>query len=289
MPSIKTVFITGATGFVGTKVTEELIKHGYQVTGLARSQESADKLTKAGAKHVNGTLTDLDILAKTAADHDATIHLGFIHDFSNFPDSVAKDRAAVETIVKALEGTNKTFIGTGGTLANHPPLSLAPDATSRTGTAKLALSYADKGVRSINVKLPPSVHGAGDKGFVPFLITIATSKGASKYPKDGSNVWPAIHRDDAAVLYRLILEKAQSGSNIDAIGEASVPTKLIAQAIGKRYNLPVESASESEISEAFGFLGTFFSIDGPEDPSKAQSFGWKPVSIGLVEDIEKNY
>lgn len=289
MASIKTVFITGATGFVGSKVTEELIKHGYQVTGLARSQESADKLTKAGAKHVNGTLTDLEIVAKTATEHDATIHLGFIHDFANFQDSVLKDRAVVEAIVKALEGTNKTFIGTGGTLTNHPPLSQIPSATSRVGTAEFALEYVNKGVRVINVKLPPSVHDLGDHGFVPFLIKIAESKGASKYPKDGTNVWPAVNRNDVAVLYRLLLEKAKSGTNINAVGEGAVPTKQIAEAIGKKYNLPVESVPEAEISEWFGFLGTFFANGGAEDPSEAESYGWKPVHIGLVEDILKNY
>lgn len=288
MSNISTVFITGATGFVGTRLTEELIKHGYQVTGLARSQESASKLTKAGAKHVNGTLTDIEIVAKAAAEHDATIHLAFINDFANFQDSVLKDRALVEAIVKALEGTNKTLILTGGTLANHPSIPQAQRANSRARIAEFAFEYSEKGVRVINMQLP-LVHGTGDQSFASYLVQIARAKNVSKYPTDGSNLWPAIHRDDLAVLYRIILEKAESGTTINAVAEGGISSKQIAEAIGYKYNLPAESLPDSEIGEWFGFLGRFIAANGPEDPSQAESFGWKAVQIGLLEDIEKNY
>ena len=211
------IFLTGATGFVGSAIIPELLSHGHQVLGLTRSDQGAEALRAAGAKPHPGTLEDLDALRHGAESTDGTIHCGFIHDFSNFAHSCAVDRAAIETVGAALAGSDRPFLTTSG-LAGFAPGRLAteedapvPDSTPRAAAEGLTLGFADKGVRAGVVRLSPSVHDAGDHGFLPIIIGIAREKGLSAYVGEGDNRWAGVHRRDAARLYRLALEKGETG------------------------------------------------------------------------------
>ena len=270
------VFVTGATGFIGTAVVRELIGAGHQVVGLTRSDNGAEGLKEAGAEVHRGSLDDLDSLHRGAAAADGVIHLAFQHGVSDFAAALTTDLRAVETMGAALEGTGKPFVITA---------HLRGEASAN---AALALA----GVRSSVVSLSPSVHGEGDHhGFVPRLITIAREKGVSAYIGDGSNRWPAVHRLDAAHLFRLALEAAPAGSQLDGVGDEGVPFRDIADVIGRHLNLPVVSISREEADAHFGaFLGTVAARDFPRSSAQTQELlGWRPVHPGLIADIEEHY
>lgn len=292
-------FVTGGSGFIGSKVVDELISHGHQVLALARSDDSAKKLTDAGAEVVRGTLEDLETLKKSAKESDGVLHLGFIHDFSNFEHSCNVDRAAFEVFVSALKGTEKPLIYTAGLLG------LAGEKTAyetdraathenafakRLATENYALDVAKEGVRSIVIRLSPTTHGAGDHGFVSGLVNIFKSKGKAYYIGDGKNKWPAGHRKDAAVLYRLVAEKGVAGSAYHANAEYGVETKKIAEAIGAKYNLPVESISPEKAGEVIGFLALPFGMNASASSEKTQKeLGYHPKELDLLTDIKENY
>jgi nucleoside-diphosphate-sugar epimerase len=270
------VFVTGAPGFIGTAVIRELRGAGHQVVGLTRSDAGAEVLKEAGAEVHRGALDDPGSLHRGAAAADGVIHLAFNHGFSDFAAALTADLRAVETMGAALEGTGKPFIITA---------HLRGEAS-----ANAALSL--DGVRSSVVSLSLSVHGEGDHhGFVPRLITIAREKGVSAYIGDGANRWPAIHRLDAAHLFRLALEDAPAGSQLDGVGDEGVPFRDIAEVIGRHLNLPVGSISPEEADAHFGpFLGTVAARDFPRSSAQTQELlGWRPVHPGLIADMEQHY
>lgn len=290
------VFLTGATGFVGTAVTSELISAGHQVLGLTRSDKGAETLKAAGAEAHHGTLEDLDSLRRGAETTDGTIHCGFVHDFSNFAKSCETDRLAIETIGSALAGSDRPFLNTSGlaglSLGRLSTEEDAPalDATPRAPSEGLALGLAARGVRVGIVRLSPSVHGAGDHGFVPALIGIAREKGISAYIGDGSNRWPGVHRLDAARLYRLALEKGTAGSRFHGVADEGVPTRAIAEVIGRRLNLPVKSVSAAEANGHFGWIARFFSMDMAASSALTQErLGWHPAQPGLLADLDQEH
>jgi nucleoside-diphosphate-sugar epimerase len=270
------VFVTGATGFIGSAVVRELIGAGHTVVGLTRSDKGAEALSEAGAEVDRGTLDDLDSLRAAAAAVDGVIHLAFQHDNADFAAALTTDLCAVETMGAALEGSGKPLVITA---------HLNGEASEN---AVLALAE----VRSSVVSLAPSVHGEGDKhGFIPRLISIARTKGVSAYIGDGSNRWPAVHRLDAARLYRLALEGAPAGSRLDGVGDEGVPFRDIASVIGRHLNLPVVSISREEADAHFGaFLGTVAARDLPRSSARTQELlGWWPVHPRLLADLEEHY
>jgi nucleoside-diphosphate-sugar epimerase len=270
------VFVTGAPGFIGTAVVRELLDARHQVVGLTRSDAGAEVLKEAGAEVHRGSLGDLDSLHRGAAEASGVIHLAFGHDVSDFAAALTTDLHAVEAMGAALEGTGKPFVITA---------HLRGEASAN---AVLLLS----GVRSSVVSLSPSVHGEGDHhGFVPRLITIAREKGVSAYIGDGANRWPAVHRLDAAHLFRLALEDAPAGSQLDGVGDEGVPFRDIAEVIGHQLVLPMVSISPEEADGHFGsFLGAVAARDFPRSSAQTQELlGWRPVHPGLIADMEQHY
>ncbi|MEK3800610.1 SDR family oxidoreductase [Peribacillus sp. FSL H8-0477] len=270
------VFVTGATGYIGSAVIRELLSAGHQVVGLARSDNSAAKLKEVGVESHRGDIDDLDSLRSGAAAADGVIHLAFNHDFANFDGALTADLHAVEAMGSALEGSGKPFVIT----------------THNNGVAaeNVVLSLAEHGVRTSIVELCPSVHGEGDTGFVPRLIQIAETKGFSAYVEAGTNRWPAVHRLDAAQLYRLALEKAPAGSRLNGVGDEGVPFRDIASVIGQQLNVPVVSLSSEEAKDHFGFLSTLAALDIPKSSTGTQKLlKWKPMQLGLIPDLEQDH
>ena len=270
------VFVTGATGFIGSAVVRELIAAGHTVVGLTRSEVGAVGLREAGAEVQGGALDDPDSLRAGAAAADGVIHLAFQHGSSDFAAALTTDLHAVETMGAALEGTGKPFLITA---------HLRGEAS-----ANAALTLA--GVRASVVSLSLSVHGEGDHhGFVPRLITIAREKGVSAYIGDGANRWTAIHRLDAAHLFRLALEAAPAGSQLDGVGDEGVPFRDIAEVIGRHLNLPVGSIPRDEADAHFGaFLGAVAARDLPRSSTQTQELlGWRPTHPGLIADLEQGH
>ncbi|ODQ60738.1 hypothetical protein WICANDRAFT_51390 [Wickerhamomyces anomalus NRRL Y-366-8] len=291
-------FVTGATGFIGSALVEELINHGHRVVGLARSESAVEKILKTGSQVIKGDLQDLEALKKGVRESDGVIHLGFIHDFDNFDRSCEIDFEATKAMISELKGTQKPFVWPNGLLGFRTPIgtktyddrpSLEPSGfVQRAINEVYVLDAASQGVRSSVVRLAPTVHGAGDHAFIPALIGIAKGKGVSYYIEEGKNTWPAVHRDDAATLIRLVVEKAPAGTAYHASQE-EVPSKDIAETIGKTFSLPVKSISSQDALKEMGFFGFAFGVNSNPSTEKARALGWVPKEIGLLEDIEKNY
>ena len=295
------VFVTGATGYIGSAIVCELIQVGHQVLGLAHSDAGAASLTSDGAEVHRGALDDLDSLRSGVAASDGVIHTAFIHDSSDFAKAAQTDLRAVETIGSVLEGSGKPFVITSALLTLSSflppgrigteedvadPKSVAP----RIASENAALALAKRGVRSSAVRLPPTNHGEGDHGFVPQLINIARTKGGSAYPGDGSNRWPAVHRLDTAHLFRLALESAKAGSVLHAVADEGVTVREIASVIGRRLGVPVVALPVEKAGEHFGFLGNFFSQDSPASSALTQQWlGWHPVQPSLLADLDSDY
>ena len=299
------VFVTGASGFVGSAIVRELLASGHQVVGLVRSDAAAASLASTGAEVYRGTIEDIESLRSVAAASDGVIHTAFNNQaLHNGPSAFAEagevERRAIEAIGAALAGSNRPLVVTSGTAGLEPGHLVTeeftahtnPDAASRVprNPEQAAFSLASQGVRVSAVRLPPSVHGEGDHGFVPALISIARAKGVSAYPGDGSNRWPSVHRLDAAHLFRLALENAPTGSRFHAVADEGVPVRDIAEVIGRRLGIPVVSVPVEEVSDHFGWLGYFFSLDLPASSKLTrQRLDWHPVQPGLLADLDHDY
>jgi nucleoside-diphosphate-sugar epimerase len=288
------VFLTGASGFIGSAVIDELKAAGHEVMGLARNDENAAKLTAAGVGVHRGDLSDPASLAAGAAACDATIHCAFIHDFSQYVENIAIDRRAVEAMLAAMEGSGKPFILTSGTLmADSGGEATEEDAASTEGpgaargaTERVVEDYAARGVRGMIVRLP-QVHDREKQGLVSYAIEVAKGKGVSAYVGDGANRWAAAHVSDVARLYRLALEKGQAGARYHAVGESGVPMRAVAEAVGRRLGIPAVSITPEEAPAHFGFLAMFAGRDAPTSSKLTQEWlGWTPVGPGLIEDLE---
>jgi nucleoside-diphosphate-sugar epimerase len=289
------VFVTGASGFIGSAVVPELLGAGHQVIGLARSDASAAALAAAGAEVQRGDLDDLDGLQASAARSDGVIHLAFTHDFSKFEASARAEQCAIQALGAALEGSGRPLVIASGvfgvalgrvaTERDEP----APGVSPRVAGMQTALSFVERGVRSSLVRLPPTVHGRGDHGFVARLVAIAREKGVSGYVGDGASRWPAVHRLDAARVFRLALENAPAGP-LHAIAEDGVPTRAIAEVIGRHLNVPVASVSPADAAAHFGFLGALLGVDSRASSTLTRELlGWQPVHPGLIADLDEGH
>jgi len=299
------VFVTGASGHIGSLVVPELLAAGHEVTGLARSDKSAAALAAAGAKVHRGALDDLDGLRAGAVAADGVIHLAYNHEpmqAGNFADPAALDLRAVETMGAALDGSGKPLVITSGTLllamaglgrpgTEADTVDTGEPPRPRVASENAAVALAGRGVRSSVIRLSPTVHGPADAhGFVPRLIAIARDTGASAYVGDGSNRWPAVHELDAAHLYRLALEAAPAGSRLHGAGDEGVPFRDIAEAIGRHLNLPAVSISAEQAAAHFGFLGALVMLDNPTSSTATQQLlGWQPAHPGLIADLAEGH
>jgi nucleoside-diphosphate-sugar epimerase len=289
------VFVTGATGFIGSAIVEELVNAGHQVLGLARSGTAAKSLVAAGADVHRGSLEDLESLRSGAVAADGVIHTAFIHDFSNYGPAAEADRRAIETLGDALAGSDRPLIVTSGTLLAQRQGLLATEEDAHNPSfprksEEAAMALVARGVRASVLRLPPSVHGNGDHGFVPRLIGIAREKGVSAFIRDGLNRWPAVHRLDAAHLYRLVLEKGTAGTSYHGVADEGVPTREIAEAIGRGLNLRVVSKSSEEAADHFGWMALFFGIDGPASSAQTRErLGWRQTGAGLIADLNAQH
>jgi nucleoside-diphosphate-sugar epimerase len=286
------IFVTGATGFVGSAIVPELIGAGHEVLGLARSDAAAASLRAAGAEVQRGSLDDLDSLRNGAGAADAAIHAGFIHDFANFAAAAETDKRAIAAIGAVLAGSDRRFIVTSGTaLAAPGRVATEQDAANSTFPRKseeAAASVAGRGLHASVLRLPPSVHGVGDHGFVPLLIRLAREKGVSAYVGEGLNRWPAVHRLDAARLFRLVLDAGSVAPRYHAVADQGVPFREIAQVIGRRLNVPVVSKSPEEAADHFGWFAHFAGLDGPASSARTQQqLGWRPTQPSLIPDIDR--
>lgn len=289
------VFVTGATGWIGSATVDELLAAGHDVTGLARSDASAAALRAKGAGVRRGSLDDLASIRAGAEAADAAIHLANMHDFSNPAASSAAERAAVETIGNALAGTGRPFLlasgvgvpGLGRPLAETDPSPFHGPDSMRGGSENLALEFADRDVRPVSLRFPPTVHGVGDHGFIAQIAAVARERGVSGYPGDGTNQWAAVHRSDAARLVVLGLDKAPAGARLHAIAETGVTTREIAEAIGRTLALPVASIDPADVPSHFGWIGTFFAMNMTATSTATQELlGWTPTGPTLIDDID---
>jgi nucleoside-diphosphate-sugar epimerase len=282
------IFVTGATGWVGSAVVKELIGAGHQVIGLSRSEDKAAALVAIGAKVLHATLDDLDALHRAASAADAVIHTAFNHDFSKFAENTEQDRRTIEALGSALEGSHRPLIVTSGLawLVEDRAATEAdmPHPTSPRKSEVAARALAERGVRTTSVRLAPSVHGLGDHGFVPRLIGLARETGISAYIGEGLNRWAGVHRLDAARLYRLVLEQSATDPVYHAVADEGVPFKEIAGVIGRRLGLPVESRGP----EHFGWFADFAGADMSASSERTRArLGWEPTGPGLLADLDQ--
>jgi len=287
------VFVTGATGFVGSAVVQELMTAGHQVIGLVRSDAGAKSLATTGATVHRGDVQDLDSLKSGAAAADAVIHTAFIHDFSKFKESCEIDRLAITALGEALAGSSRPLIVTSGTGLLPPGRATEDDAPlpthPRVASEEAAEAVKARGVNVSVMRLPPSVHGDGDHGFVPLLIGMAREKGVSAMIGEGNNVWAAVHRLDAAKLYRLALEKGKGPTRYHATAEEGVQFKEIATVIGRRLGVPVVANSPEEAAQHFTWFAHFAAMDALASSAKTRaSTGWNPTGPGLIADIDRD-
>ena len=300
------IFVTGASGWIGSAVVAELLEGGHDVVGLARSDASAQRLEAAGAMVLRGDIDDPDGLAKAAADSDGVIHLAFQHEVAfsgNFAAAAAADRRAVEAMGAALADSDRPFVLASGTLGLTPGRvatendGLVPSAEMRANpagrraaTALLALSLRGIGVRSSVLRFPPTVHGDGDHGFVATLVDIARRRGVAGYVGDGTNRWPAVHRSDAARLARRAVEAAPAGSVLHAVADEGVPFREIAGAIGRHLGVPTASVAPADAAEHFAHLGHFVAVDSPATAAVTRELlAWEPTGPSLLEDLEQDH
>jgi nucleoside-diphosphate-sugar epimerase len=300
------IFVTGASGWIGTPTVSELIGAGHEVVGLARSEESARRIEAAGAIAYRGDLDDPEGLANAADDSDGVIHLAFQHEIAfsgNFAAAAAADRRAVEAMGGALSDSDRPFVLASGMLGlnigrvatENDGLVPTPEVRSnpagrRAATALLTLSFAGIGVRSSVLRFPPTVHGDGDSGFVATFVSIARQSGISAYVGDGTNRWPAVHRSDAARLARLAFEAATAGSVLHAVGDEGVPFREIAEAIGRHLDVPTKSIPPADAPEHFAHLGHFVGLDSPASSAiTRQLLGWEPTGPALIEDLDEGH
>jgi nucleoside-diphosphate-sugar epimerase len=302
------VFVTGASGWIGSAVVAELITAGHQVVGLARSDASTRALTAAGADVHHGTLDDLDLLRNGAAASDGVIHLAFKHDLAfsgNFQAAADADRRAVEVFADELAGSDRPLVIASGTLGIAPgrvateqdghdidPADAAWPAGPRTrlATAELVLGLGSRGVRSSIVRLAPTNHGDGDHGFMATLVAIAREKGAAGYVGDGSNRWPAVHRLDSAHLFRLAVENAPAASTLHAVADEGVPIRDVAEVIGRHLKVPVVSIAPEDVADHFSWLSHFIGADAPASSTLTRELlGWEPTQVGLIDDLDEGH
>jgi len=288
------VFVTGATGWVGAAVVRELVAAGHRVVGLTRSDEGAASLAAAGAEAHRGSLEDLESLRRGAALADGVIHTAFNHDFTRYAENSQVDRRAAEALGGALEGSDRPllvtselpFLASGGVASEADAFHPVPGPFARLSETAVS-ALAARGVRAAAVRMPLSVHGPGDRGFVPVLIRTARRKGVSAYLGDGLNRWPATHRRDVARIFRLALEQGALGGPYHAIGEEGVPFREIAAAIGRGLNVPVVAKSRDEAADHFGWFAMFAQMNIPGSSQKTQTrLGWAPTEPGLLFDME---
>jgi nucleoside-diphosphate-sugar epimerase len=302
------VFVTGASGWIGSAVVPELIGAGHQVVGLARSDASAAALSAVGAEVLRGTIDDLDSLRRAAAASDGVIHLAFQHDIAfsgGFQQAADANQRAIETFAEALAGSNRPLVIASGVLGLAPrwlaterdgrdpavaTAHLSGGPATRQATERFTLSLAGQGIRSSAVRLSPTVHGDGDHGFMASIVGIARDKGVSAYVGDGSNRWPAVHRLDAAHLFRLALEQAPAGSALHGVADEGVPIRAIAEVIGRHLDLPVVSISTEDVAAHFGWMAGFIALDSPASSALTRELlGWQPTHPGLLADLEAGY
>ncbi|MCD7437365.1 SDR family oxidoreductase [Streptomyces lincolnensis] len=296
------IFVTGASGWIGSALVPELLDAGHEVVGLARSDASAAALTAAGAEVVRGTVDDLDVLGTTAAASDGVVHLAFKHDIAfsgDFRGAAEADRRAADTLGDALAGTDRPFVLASGfagldqgrvsTERDMPTTNDSP-TTIRAVTARSVLDLAARGVRSSVVRLSATCHGEGDHGFMATLVAIARAKGVSGYLGDGANRWPAVHRLDAARLFRLTVEKAPAGSVLHGVAEEGIALRDVAEVIGRHLDVPVVAVAPEDAAEHFGWLGDFLGLDIPASSALTRDLlGWWPSRPGLLEDLDKGH
>lgn len=292
------VFITGASGWIGSASAAAIIADGHEVTGLARSDESAARLTAAGITPHRGSLDDLDSLRSGAEAADGVVHLGFNHDFSNMPAAWRTERSVVELYGDVLAGSDRPLVMASGLAGLVQGRAATEDDVNpnvgaesmRGGGERLALSFAERGVRSIAVRFAPTVHGEGDYGFTAELARIAVATGVAGYIGEGANGWSAVNRADAAALVATALQTAPAGSVVHAVGEQSVTTRAIAEALGASLGVPVVSIAPEDAAAHFGWIARFFGADATASSDLTQQrLGWTPTHQGLLADIAAGY
>jgi len=292
------VFVTGASGWVGSSVVDELLQAGHHVTGLARSDASAATLVERGVAVQRGDLDDPTTLRAAADAADAVVHLAFKHDFSDYAGAGRTERAVVETFGDVLAGTDKPFLlasglagaGLGRPLTERDPSPhVGPDAV-RGGSEALAMSFADRGIRPVALRFAPTVHGDGDHGFVAQLVRVARERGVAGYVGDGSTRWAAVHRLDNARMVRLALEQAGAATVVHGAAEEGVPSRAIAEAVGRGLGLPVEPVAPEDALTHFGWIGRFFALDvAASSAVTREQLGWEPTHPTLIEDLDAGY
>jgi nucleoside-diphosphate-sugar epimerase len=291
------VFVTGASGWIASAVIPELLEEGHEIVGLARSDEAAGKVAALGAEVLRGSLEDLDVLGQGAKAADGVVHLGYNHDFSRIPDAARTDRAAIELFGNALAGTDGPLLiasGVAGLSVDGTPadehVMADPAAYPRNVNAAATLALAERGVRPIVARFAPTVHGAGDHGFISVLSEVAREKGVSGYVGDGTNRWSAVHRLDAGRLVRFAFDTAPAGTILHAVAEEGVATCDIAEAIGRSLGVPTQSVEADRAAEHFGWIGMFFGMDLPASSGiTRRAFDWRPSHPTLLDDLNAGH